>query len=249
MAALIVSLDLGCRRTAFAIETFVTHLLALMAWGFLQQVCEGIGLENVGVLVIQGAGGFFCRRIAIRWHAPGRGTLGQISRAGLQNSSNSSALYAPAVLPSGFDRVVCDSGGGAVVASTAPLNADQPESCDRQKHHPGQGGAHPGHRTVTRHEDGVWSNLLHRCSAIPACAWPIAVPFGRRFARPFELLGFFAVECLGSFARLLLDGALLGEPVLFLLKLLGSVVTTFTFSIRHLPSPSCRAARERRPVA
>jgi hypothetical protein len=148
VAALIVSLDLGSRRTAYAMEIFVTHPQALMAWGFLQQVCKGIGLQNAGVLVIKGAGGIFCRRIAMRWHAPGRGTLGQISRTGLQNCGNAPALHAPAVLPSGFDRVACDSAGGA--PSTASLNANQPERCDRQKHHPGQGSTHPGHHTITR---------------------------------------------------------------------------------------------------
>ena len=56
IAALIVSLDLGRRWTGWAMVIFVTSSLALIAWGFLQPESEGIGLQNVVLLAINGFG-------------------------------------------------------------------------------------------------------------------------------------------------------------------------------------------------
>jgi hypothetical protein len=51
-AALIVSLNLGRRRTGWAFVIFVTSSLALIAWGFLQPDSEGIGWQNIALLAI-----------------------------------------------------------------------------------------------------------------------------------------------------------------------------------------------------
>lgn len=56
IAALIVSLDLGRRWTGWAMVIFVTSSLALIAWGFLQPESEGIGMQNVVLLAINGFG-------------------------------------------------------------------------------------------------------------------------------------------------------------------------------------------------
>ena len=56
VAALIVSLDLGRKRTGYAMVIFVTSSLALIAWGFLQPESEGIGMQNVVLLVINTVG-------------------------------------------------------------------------------------------------------------------------------------------------------------------------------------------------
>ncbi|WP_423141432.1 hypothetical protein ACOYW6_11395 [Parablastomonas sp. CN1-191] len=56
IAALIVSLDLGRRWTGYAMVIFVTSSLALIAWGFLQKDSEGIGVQNVILLVINAVG-------------------------------------------------------------------------------------------------------------------------------------------------------------------------------------------------
>jgi len=56
LAALIVSLDLGRKWTGYAMVIFVTSSLALIAWGFLQPKSEGIGLQNVVLLVINSVG-------------------------------------------------------------------------------------------------------------------------------------------------------------------------------------------------
>jgi hypothetical protein len=52
IAALTVSLDLGRRPTGWAFVLFVTSSIALIAWGFLQEDSEGIGWQNVVLLVI-----------------------------------------------------------------------------------------------------------------------------------------------------------------------------------------------------
>jgi len=52
LAAFLVSLDLGRRVTGWAFVLFVTSSLALIAWGFLQPDSEGIGWQNIGLLLI-----------------------------------------------------------------------------------------------------------------------------------------------------------------------------------------------------
>ena len=52
LAALIVSLDLGRRPTGWAFVIFVTSSLALIGWGFLNDEGEGIGTQNIVLLMI-----------------------------------------------------------------------------------------------------------------------------------------------------------------------------------------------------
>jgi hypothetical protein len=70
VAAALVSLDLGRRWTGWAFVIFVTASLSLIAWGFLQQDSEGIGWQNVALLVINCIGVY---RYLIRKRAPGSG--------------------------------------------------------------------------------------------------------------------------------------------------------------------------------
>jgi hypothetical protein len=56
IAALLVSLDLGRKWTGYAMVIFVSSSLALIAWGFLQPKSEGIGMQNVVLLVINAVG-------------------------------------------------------------------------------------------------------------------------------------------------------------------------------------------------
>ena len=56
LAALMVSLDLGRKRTGYAMVIFVTSSCALILWGFLQPDSEGIAVQNVVLLVINGLG-------------------------------------------------------------------------------------------------------------------------------------------------------------------------------------------------
>lgn len=56
LAALIVSLNLGRRWTGWAFVIFVTSSIALIAWGFLQADSEGIGWQNIALLVINSIG-------------------------------------------------------------------------------------------------------------------------------------------------------------------------------------------------
>lgn len=56
IAALLVSLDLGRRWTGYAMVIFVTSSLALIAWGFLQPKSEGIGMQNIVLLMINSVG-------------------------------------------------------------------------------------------------------------------------------------------------------------------------------------------------
>ena len=52
LAALIVSLNLGRRITGWAFVLFVTSSVTLIAWGFLSSDSEGIGFQNVALLLI-----------------------------------------------------------------------------------------------------------------------------------------------------------------------------------------------------
>lgn len=56
LAALLVSLNLGRRWTGWAFVIFVTSSLALIAWGFLNDEGEGIGVQNTVLLVINALG-------------------------------------------------------------------------------------------------------------------------------------------------------------------------------------------------
>ncbi|MEE4453839.1 hypothetical protein [Novosphingobium resinovorum] len=56
VAALIVSLDLGRRWTGWGFVVFVTSSIALVAWGFLDDKAEGIGLQNVALFAINCVG-------------------------------------------------------------------------------------------------------------------------------------------------------------------------------------------------
>ncbi len=68
LAALIVSLNLGRRRTGWAFVIFVTSSIALIAWGFLQPDSEGIGWQNLALLIINAIGVY---RYLILKDAPG----------------------------------------------------------------------------------------------------------------------------------------------------------------------------------
>ncbi|WP_313809142.1 hypothetical protein [Sphingobium sp.] len=52
LAALVVSLNLGRRITGWAFVLFVTSSVALIAWGFLARDSEGIGFQNIALLLI-----------------------------------------------------------------------------------------------------------------------------------------------------------------------------------------------------
>ena len=52
IAALIVSLDLGRRPTGWAFVIFVTSSIALIGWGFMNDEGEGIGTQNIVLLMI-----------------------------------------------------------------------------------------------------------------------------------------------------------------------------------------------------
>ncbi len=67
IAALLASLDLGRRWTGFAFVIFVTSSVALIGWGFLKPDAEGIGTQNVILLVINLIGVY---RYLIRKKAP-----------------------------------------------------------------------------------------------------------------------------------------------------------------------------------
>lgn len=56
LAALVVSLNLGRRWTGWAFVIFVTSSIALVAWGFLQPDSEGIGWQNIALLIINAIG-------------------------------------------------------------------------------------------------------------------------------------------------------------------------------------------------
>ncbi len=52
IAALIVALNLGVRKTGFGFVIFVTSSAALIAWGFLSTDAKGIGWQNIALLAI-----------------------------------------------------------------------------------------------------------------------------------------------------------------------------------------------------
>lgn len=56
VAALLVSLNLGRRWTGYAMIIFVTSSVSLIAWGFLQPQSQGIGWQNVALLIINAVG-------------------------------------------------------------------------------------------------------------------------------------------------------------------------------------------------
>ncbi len=56
LAAFIVSLNVGTRATGWAFVIFVTSSIALIAWGFLNDEGEGIGWQNIGLLIINAVG-------------------------------------------------------------------------------------------------------------------------------------------------------------------------------------------------
>lgn len=56
LAALIVSLNLGRLWTGWAFVIFVSSSLALITWGFLQTNSEGIGWQNIALLIINAIG-------------------------------------------------------------------------------------------------------------------------------------------------------------------------------------------------
>ncbi len=56
IAALVVALDLGRRITGWAFVLFVTSSIALIGWGFLKSDSEGIGWQNVALLLINAVG-------------------------------------------------------------------------------------------------------------------------------------------------------------------------------------------------
>ncbi len=56
LAALVVSLNLGRRITGWAFVLFVTSSVALVLWGFLARDSEGIGFQNIALLVINALG-------------------------------------------------------------------------------------------------------------------------------------------------------------------------------------------------
>lgn len=67
IAALLVSLNLGRRWTGWAFVIFVTSSIALIGWGFLNDEGEGIGVQNVVLLVINVIGVY---RYLIAKHSP-----------------------------------------------------------------------------------------------------------------------------------------------------------------------------------
>lgn len=56
IAALVVALDLGRRITGWAFVLFVTSSIALICWGFFKPDSEGIGWQNVALLLINAVG-------------------------------------------------------------------------------------------------------------------------------------------------------------------------------------------------
>lgn len=56
IAALLVSLNLGRRMTGWAFVLFVTSSVALILWGFLSRDSDGIGYQNIALLVINAVG-------------------------------------------------------------------------------------------------------------------------------------------------------------------------------------------------
>ena len=74
LAALVVSLNLGRRWTGWAFVVFVTSSIALVAWGFLQPDSEGIGWQNIALLIINAIGVY---RYLILKEKPGASANGE----------------------------------------------------------------------------------------------------------------------------------------------------------------------------
>ena len=58
LAALVVALNLGRVWNGAAMIVFVTSSIALITWGFLQPDSEGIGWQNVALLLINSVGAY-----------------------------------------------------------------------------------------------------------------------------------------------------------------------------------------------
>lgn len=56
LAALLLSLNLGRKWSGWAFVIFVSSSLSLIAWGFLDENAEGIGVQNVVLFVINCVG-------------------------------------------------------------------------------------------------------------------------------------------------------------------------------------------------
>jgi len=56
IAAFILSLNVGRIWSGWAFVIFVTSSIALIAWGFLDDDAEGIGVQNIVLLVINCVG-------------------------------------------------------------------------------------------------------------------------------------------------------------------------------------------------
>ena len=52
IAAAMVSMDFGRRLTGLAFVIFVTSSVALIAWGFMNDEANGIGVQNIILLLI-----------------------------------------------------------------------------------------------------------------------------------------------------------------------------------------------------
>jgi quinol-cytochrome oxidoreductase complex cytochrome b subunit len=76
LAALVVSLNLGRRWTGWAFVVFVTSSIALILWGFLQPDSEGIGWQNIALLIINAIGVY---RYLILKEKPGAEKQGEAS--------------------------------------------------------------------------------------------------------------------------------------------------------------------------
>ena len=56
LAALIISLHISPKWTGYAFVIFVTSSIALISWGFLNPNAEGIGVQNIILLIINCVG-------------------------------------------------------------------------------------------------------------------------------------------------------------------------------------------------
>jgi hypothetical protein len=56
VAAALVASNLGDRITGWAFVLFVSSSIALIAWGFMSEDADGIGWQNICLLVINGWG-------------------------------------------------------------------------------------------------------------------------------------------------------------------------------------------------
>lgn len=56
IAALMIAMNLGERWTGIAFVIFVSSSLSLLWWGFAQENSDGIGMQNIALLFINGFG-------------------------------------------------------------------------------------------------------------------------------------------------------------------------------------------------